>query len=109
MDTIIQILKVVLVLGSIGIVLGIGLSLANKYLIVEEDPRINEVEKLLPNYNCGACGTPGCHAFAEGIIEGEVKNLSRCKPGKADKHYNPILEYLKDHPNKDGSIVNVKI
>ncbi len=98
-----------IVLGIIAIVLGVVLSLANKYLVVEEDPRINEVEKLLPNYNCGACGTPGCHAFAEGIVDGEVLKLSRCKPGKADKNFNPILEYLKDHPNKDGSVINVKI
>ncbi len=98
-----------IVLGIIAIVLGIVLSLANKYLIVEEDPRINDIEKLLPNYNCGACGTPGCHAFAEAIVDGDVQKLSRCKPGKPDKHYNPILEYLKEHPNKDGSIINVKI
>jgi electron transport complex protein RnfB len=109
MQTILQILFVAAILGAIGIVLGIVLSLANKYLIVVEDPRINAIEKLLPNYNCGACGTPGCHAFAEGIINGEVKNVSRCKPGKLDKNYNPILEYLKDHPNSDGSIVDVKI
>lgn len=98
-----------IVLGVLAIVLGVILSLANQYLIVEEDPRIDEIEKLLPNYNCGACGTPGCRAFAEAIIDGEVKNLARCKPGKADKNFNPILEYLKDHPNKDGSPVNVKI
>ena len=98
-----------MVLGALGALMGVTLSLANKYLAVVEDARINEVEKLLPNYNCGACGTPGCHAFAEGIINGEVKNLSRCKPGKADKHFNPILEYLKDHPNQDGSKVDVKI
>jgi electron transport complex protein RnfB len=109
MDILFQILIVAAILGAIGIVLGIILSLANKYLIVVEDPRINDVEKLLPNYNCGACGTPGCHAFAEGIVNGEVKKLSRCKPGKPDKNYNPILEYLKDHPNNDGSIVDVKI
>jgi len=98
-----------IILGALAIVLGVILSLANKYLVVEEDPRIDAVEKLLPNYNCGACGTPGCHAFAEGIVLGDVKNLSRCKPGKPDKNYNPILEYLKDHPNPDGSYVNVKI
>lgn len=97
------------ILGGLGIVMGVVLSLANRFLVVEEDPRINAVEKLLPNYNCGACGTPGCHAFAEGIVIGEVKNLSRCKPGKADKHFNPILEFLKDHPNVDGSHINVKI
>lgn len=98
-----------IVLGALGILLGIVLSLANQYLTVEEDPRIDGVEKLLPNYNCGACGTPGCRAFATGIINGEVKKLSRCKPGKAEKHFNPILEYLKDHPNADGSKVDVKI
>lgn len=98
-----------LVLGGLGIIMGVILSLANRFLTVEEDPRIDAIEKLLPNYNCGACGTPGCHAFAEGIVNGEVKKLSRCKPGKVDKHYNPILAYLKDHPNKDGSHIDVKI
>ncbi len=98
-----------LVLGGLGIVMGVILSVANRFLVVEEDSRINAIEKLLPNYNCGACGTPGCHAFAEGIVNGEVKKLSRCKPGKPDKHFNPILEFLKDHPNIDGSHIDVKI
>jgi Na+-translocating ferredoxin:NAD+ oxidoreductase subunit B len=98
-----------LILGAIGAVLGVILSFANRYLTVKEDPRLDDVEKLLPGYNCGACGTPGCRAFAEGILSGEVENLSRCKPGKPDKHFNPILEYLKDHPNPDGTKVDVKI
>jgi electron transport complex protein RnfB len=98
-----------MVLGVLGALMGAVLSLASKYLAVVEDPRIDEVEKLLPNYNCGACGTPGCRAFAEAIVTGEIKNLSKCKPGKADKHFNPILEYLKEHPNQDGSKVDVKI
>ncbi|MDO9629204.1 MAG: (Fe-S)-binding protein [Acholeplasmataceae bacterium] len=105
----IELLYPFIVLGLIGVVLGIVLSLANQYLTVEEDPRIDDIEKLLPNYNCGACGTPGCRAFATGIVNGEVKNVSRCKPGKLDKHFNPILEYLKDHPNPDGSKVDLKI
>jgi Na+-translocating ferredoxin:NAD+ oxidoreductase subunit B len=98
-----------IVLGLLGTLLGVVLSLANQYLAVVEDPRIDDVEKLLPNYNCGACGTPGCRAFATGIINGEVLNLARCKPGKTEKHFNPILEYLKDHPNPDGTHVKVKI
>ena len=97
------------VLGGLGLVMGLGLSFATKYLAVIEDTRIDDVETLLPGYNCGACGTPGCRAFAVGILNGEVAHLSRCKPGKADKHFNPILEYLKDHPNPDGSSVDVKI
>jgi len=98
-----------IVLGALGILLGIVLSLAHQYLTVEEDPRIDAIEKLLPNYNCGACGTPGCRAFATGIVNGEVLNLSRCKPGKLEKHFNPILEYIKDHQNPDGARINVKV
>ncbi|PKK98790.1 MAG: electron transporter RnfB [Tenericutes bacterium HGW-Tenericutes-2] len=105
----IELLYPFIVLGMLGIILGIVLSLANQYLTVQEDPRIDDIEKLLPNYNCGACGTPGCRAFATGIVNGEVKNVSRCKPGKLDKHFNPILEYIKDHPNPDGSKIDLKI
>ena len=98
-----------IVLGLLGALMGMILSLANKYLMVVEDPRIDDIEALLPQYNCGACGTPGCRAFAVGILKGEVENLSKCKPGKVDKHFNPILEYLKDHPNPDGTFNNIKI
>lgn len=94
-------------LALMGLLLGLGLAYAAQIFHVEEDERLAVVEDLLPGYNCGACGYPGCGGFAEGIINGEVDKLSLCKPGK-DEHYNPILEYLKDHPNKDGSIINVK-
>jgi electron transport complex protein RnfB len=104
-----MIIQPVIVLGMIGIILGVGLAIAQKHLLVVEDTRIDDIEKLLPNYNCGACGTPGCHAFAEAIVDGEVTQLSKCKPGKKDKHFDPIIEYLKDHPNEDGSIIKVKI
>ena len=105
----IELLFPFMVLGVLGALMGIVLSLASKYLAVVEDPRINEVEKLLPNYNCGACGNPGCRAFAIAVLNGEVENLSKCKPGKVDKHFNPILEYLKDHPNPDGTYNKIKI
>ncbi len=97
----------VLTLGVMGALLGLGLAYAAEWLKVEPDPRVAGVEANLPNINCGACGYPGCNAFAEGIVEGEVKHLSDCKPGN-DKHYNAILAYLKEHPNKDGSIIDVK-
>ena len=51
----------VLVLAGLSFVLGIAMVIAGKFLHVEEDPRIADVEKLLPNGNCGACGFPGCH------------------------------------------------
>ncbi len=93
-------------LAVMGLILGLGLAISADYLKVEVDERIQVINDYLPQYNCGACGYPGCQGFAEGIIDGKVEKLSDCKPGK-DENYNPILEYIKDHPNNDGSFIKV--
>ena len=64
-------------MAGLGMVLAVILVLANKKLYVYEDPRIDDVEGLLPAANCGACGSPGCRPFAEGLIEG-VYEPSQC-------------------------------
>ena len=56
----------------LGIVLAAILAVANRWLFVFEDPRIDEVEDLLPKANCGACGAPGCRPFAERLVKGEA-------------------------------------
>jgi electron transport complex protein RnfB len=94
-------------LAIMGLVLGLGLAFAAEIFHVEADKRLEEIEAMLPGYNCGACGYPGCSGFAEGIVNGEVDKLTMCKPGK-DEHYDPILEYIKDHPNPDGSLIQVQ-
>lgn len=104
-----EVFYAILIIGSIGLIFGIILSLANQYLKVEEDYRIADVEALLPGYNCGACGTPSCNGFATEIVGGKGERLSRCKPGKVDKNFNPILEYLKNNPNPDGTQVPIKL
>ncbi len=96
-----------IVLGILGGLLGLGLAFAAEYLKIEADPRIGGVKERLPGYDCGACSYPGCSAFAEAIVEGDVDHLKECKPGK-DTHYDAILEYLKDNPNRDGSLIQVK-
>lgn len=93
-------------LGIMGLVLGLGLAFAADFLKVEVDPRIEMVTTLLPGFNCGACGHAGCAAFAESIVDGSAEHLALCKPG-SDKNYNPILAYLKDHPNEDGTPVKI--
>ena len=65
-----------LIAGSFMAVLGIALAallaFANQKLFVEEDPRVGEVEAMLPHSNCGACGCAGCRAFAEKIVQGDA-------------------------------------
>ncbi len=57
-------------LGGLTFALAALLVLANRKLHVEEDPRIEQVEEMLPSTNCGACGFPGCRAFAEALTTG---------------------------------------
>ncbi len=56
------------VMGGLGLLFGAVLAIAARFLKVEEDPRIDEVEARLPGSNCGACGEPGCRAFAEKVV-----------------------------------------
>lgn len=64
-------------MGALGVTLGGILAVAYRRLYVFEDPRIDQVEAMLPNANCGACGSPGCRAFAEKVVKGEVEP-ARC-------------------------------
>lgn len=59
-------------MAVLGALLAWLLAVANKRLYVYEDPRIGEVEDMLPKSNCGACGTAGCRNFAEQVVAGEI-------------------------------------
>lgn len=104
-----EILWAVLVLMGLGLLFGLGLAIAAKILQVKEDERIDEVAKRLPNYNCGSCGYAGCKSMAEAIVTGKEENLKKCKPGKEDANFKPIIEYLDAHPNEDGTKVKVHL
>ncbi len=70
----------VISLGLLGLGFGLLLALASRVFHVEIDPRIPEVEEALPGAQCGACGYPGCSAYAEAAVRGEAPpNL--CMPG----------------------------
>lgn len=58
------------IMAGLGVTFGTLLAVAYRFLRVPEDPRVGRVEELLPNTNCGACGEPGCRAFAEAVVAG---------------------------------------
>ncbi len=72
-----SIVTAALFMVALGVVLAIILAIANKKLFVYEDPRIEEVDDMLPQAQCGACGVPGCRPFAEAVVSG-AKNPSEC-------------------------------
>ena len=65
-NTIIWTIAIITVLG---LLLALVLFLVAKKFKVEEDPRIDEVEKVMPGANCGGCGFAGCRAFAEAAVK----------------------------------------
>ncbi|MBF0280175.1 MAG: RnfABCDGE type electron transport complex subunit B [SAR324 cluster bacterium] len=67
-----NVLSAVAILMGLGLVFSTILAIANKKLRVYEDPRIDQVEEMLPGTNCGACGSPGCRAFAEQLVNSEA-------------------------------------
>ncbi|MDQ8154696.1 MAG: (Fe-S)-binding protein [Gemmatimonadota bacterium] len=79
-----MILQAILILGGTGLVFAIFIAAANKKLKVWEDPRIDVVSAMLPQANCGACGLPGCRAFAEKAVGGEIQP-SKCTVSNAER------------------------
>ncbi|MCK6384276.1 MAG: RnfABCDGE type electron transport complex subunit B [Rhodocyclaceae bacterium] len=59
-------------MAVLGVALAGVLAYASRRLYVFEDPRIEQVEEMLPKSNCGACGTAGCRNFAEKVVAGEI-------------------------------------
>lgn len=61
-----QTILIVLFLTLVGLGCGVAIFLANRFL-PEEDrflKKTEEVAQYLPGMNCGACGKPGCFAYA---------------------------------------------
>ena len=54
---------------------------------VYEDPRIDEVQAVLPAANCGGCGFAGCRNFAEALVKADDFEGLNCPVGGA-----PVME-----------------
>ena len=78
-----EILIPIVIVGVIGLVAGIGLALASKFMAVPTDETQEKVRECLPGANCGACGYSGCDGYAEAVATGEATS-DKCIPGGAD-------------------------
>ena len=71
----------VVILAGLGLVLSLVLFLVAKKFKVEEDPRIDEIEKVMPGANCGGCGFAGCRAFADAAVKAPNLDSNYCPVG----------------------------
>lgn len=75
-----DIINPIIVLGSLGLIFGVLLSVASNVFAVEIDPKVEAIRSALPGANCGACGFPGCDGLANAIPEGRAA-ISACPVG----------------------------
>ncbi len=71
-------------LSAIGIIAATILYFVAQKFKVFEDPRIDDVEAVLPGANCGGCGFPGCRGFAEACVKAEELDKLFCPVGGND-------------------------
>ena len=65
----------IVIISVLGMLLALVLFFIAKKFKVEEDPRIDEVEKVMPGANCGGCGFAGCRAFADAAVKSCVRGF----------------------------------
>ena len=88
----------ILILGCTAAISTIVLYFVSRRFSVAEDPKISEVETLLPQANCGGCGHAGCHDFAVSCAaadeSGFITNRGRLQPRFSDGSLNGICAYF---------------
>ena len=78
------IIYTIISLCAIGIASAVILYFVAQKFKVEEDPRIDTVESILPGANCGGCGKPGCRGFAEATVKATSLDGLFCPVGGAE-------------------------
>ncbi len=89
------ILKAFIMMLILGALLGAVLGFASKKFYVKEDNRVEDILAMLPGYNCGGCGNPGCSGMAAKLVSGEC-SIDQCAPSKPAAK-EAIRKYLEEH------------
>ncbi len=101
-------LYTVLTLCVLGVLAALILYLVARQFRVEEDPRIDEVEKMLPGANCGGCGFAGCRGLADALVGRDDISALYCPVGGAEV-MKSVADYLgKAAPEKEPQTAFVR-
>ena len=65
-------LTAIIALTLLALILGLLLGFASVKFKVEGDPIVEQIDKLLPQTQCGQCSFAGCRPYAEAIAAGEA-------------------------------------
>jgi electron transport complex protein RnfB len=70
----------IITITGLATLFGLLLGYANIRFHVEGDPITDQIERVLPQTQCGQCGFAGCRPYAEAIANGEAE-INLCPPG----------------------------
>ncbi len=77
------VLITIISLSSLGLIAALILYFVAQKFKVYEDPKIDQVEEVLPAANCGGCGFAGCRNFAEALVKADNLDGYNCPVGGA--------------------------
>lgn len=101
-------LYTILTLCVLGVLSAVILYFVARKFRVEEDPRIDEVEKMLPGANCGGCGFAGCRGMADALVKSDDISELFCPVGGGEC-MKTIAGYLgKTAPEKGPQVATVR-
>ena len=98
----------ILTLCVLGVLAAVILYFVAQKFKVEEDPRIDEVEKMLPGANCGGCGFAGCRGMADALVKRDDISALFCPVGGGSV-MKACATYLgKAAPEKEPQVATVR-
>lgn len=98
----------ILTISALGVTAaGILYVVAQKFKVYE-DPKIDEVEDVLPAANCGGCGYPGCRNFAEAMVNAEDISSFYCPVGGNDTMKKVAQVLGKEVADQDPKVAVVR-
>lgn len=78
------VLLTIISLSLLGLISSIILYFVAQKFKIFEDPRIDQVQEVLPAANCGGCGFAGCRNFAEALVKAETFDGLNCPVGGSE-------------------------
>lgn len=84
----------IIIFSSIAFILSILLVVAD-HVINSKRNIEDDIVKLLPGYNCGACGFSGCPGMAKAILS-DKEAYKKCRPLKEDRR-KELEEFIKNN------------
>ena len=90
-------------MGGLGVVFGLILTFASKKFAVPVDERFTLARDAMAGANCGACGYPGCDAYAHAVVKGEAP-IDLCTPG-GQKTLNELAKIMGQEAEETEPVV----